>query len=254
MKHLKIAGLCLASMLVMGMALAGNASAALLWLVCLEGTGLTKYTNSKCLTASGGASSEKSWQSLGVPTGTTITVKILAFSILLSDLKAPIVGNVSVRCGMEGSIGEGTIESGGKGTVTKAEYVNTGVTCSGETNCEKVEKVVGAHLPWATEIFTTEGKQLTKIKSKNPGAGKEPGWEVECKVDGIAGNKDTCENESGKEEQVILKNSVQTELLVAGLFAESNKATCEKGGAKSGLVKGLIAILLPGGALSINPE
>ena len=31
MKRLKIAGLCLASMLVMGMALAGNASAALLW-------------------------------------------------------------------------------------------------------------------------------------------------------------------------------------------------------------------------------
>ncbi len=250
MKHLKIAGLCLASMLVMGMALAGNASAALLWLVCLEGSGLTKYSNSKCLTAESGGK----WQSLGIPAGTSITVHILAFSILLSDLKAPIVGNVSVRCGMTGSIGEGTIEAGGKGTVTVAKYEKASEHCSGETNCETVEKLEGVHLPWLTEIFTTEGKQLTKIKSKKPEAGNEPGWEVECKVDGIAGNKDICENESGKEEQIILKNSVQTELLVAGLFAELNKATCEKGGAKSGLVKGLIAILLPGGALSINPE
>ncbi len=250
MKHLKIAGLCLASMLVMGMTLAGNAAAALLWLVCLEGSGLTKYSNSKCLTAESGGK----WQSLGVPAGTSITVRILAFSILLSDLKAPIVGNVSFRCGMNGSIGEGTIEAGGKGTITKFSYENPSVNCSGETNCEKVESLGAIHLPWATEIFTTEGKQLTKIKSKKPEAGNEPGWEVECKVDGIAGNKDTCELESGKEEQVILKNSVQTELLVAGLFAELHKTKCEKGGAESGLIKGIIAILLPGGALSINPE
>ena len=50
MKHLKIAGLCLVSLLAMGMALAGNASAApLLWLLCLKegtsGVAPTKYTN-----------------------------------------------------------------------------------------------------------------------------------------------------------------------------------------------------------------
>ncbi len=250
MRHLKIAGLCFASMLVMGMALAGNASAAPLWLVCLEGSGLTKYSNSKCLTAESGGK----WQSLGIPAGTSITVKMLAFSLLMGDSKAPIIGEVSFRCSMEGNIGEGTIEAGGKGVITKAEIIEPSKDCSGEKNCEKVEETEAVHLPWLIEIFTTEGKQLTKIKSKKPESGNEPGWEIECEVDGIAGNKDVCETESGKEEQAILKNSVQTELLVTSLAAELHKQECEKGGKESGFIKGFGAISLPGGALSINPE
>lgn len=59
-QRLWIVVLCLATMLVAGMALAGNAAAVLLWLVCLEGTGLTKYENSKCLKTSGTGK----WQSL----------------------------------------------------------------------------------------------------------------------------------------------------------------------------------------------
>jgi len=234
-------------MLVMGMAVTGSASAALLWLVCLKGSGLTKYSNSKCLEASAGGE----WQSVGVPSGASITVKISVLSILLSDEKVPIVGKVVVKCANAGSRGEGLIEQEGKGKVRVAEYVEPEKNCSGEENCTKVKKVAGRHLPWSTEVFTTEGKNLTKIV--NSGAG-EPGWEVECEVLGIT-KADECVTEgAGKEEQVLLKNVVSaTELLVAGLFAELHKAKCSLGGAGSGLVKGLIAILLPGGALSVNP-
>jgi len=51
MKFVKIAGLCLASMLMMSMALAGTAAAAPLWLLCLEGKEgslPTKYTTNQC--------------------------------------------------------------------------------------------------------------------------------------------------------------------------------------------------------------
>ena len=107
--------------------------------VCLEGSGLTKYSNSKCLTAESGGK----WQSLRHPSWHIDYRPYFTFSILLSNLKAPIVGDVSVRCGMTGSIGEGTIEAGGKGTVTVAKYEEASEHCSGETNCETVEKLEG---------------------------------------------------------------------------------------------------------------
>jgi hypothetical protein len=246
MKRLSIAGLCLVSMLLASMAAAGTASAALLWLVCLEGSGLTKYESSTCLKASGTGK----WQSLGVPAGASITVKILVFSILLSDEKVPIIGKSAVRCGMNGSRGEGTIEENGKGKVLVAEYENSKVNCSSEEGCGTVLKLRGIHLPWKTEIFTTESKELTKIKN---GGNGEPGWEVECEPFAGIKESDKCESVAGEEEQVVLHNVVSaTELLVAGLFETSHKAKCSLGGAGSGLVKGLIAILLPGGALSIR--
>jgi hypothetical protein len=250
MSRLKIAGLCLASMLVMSMALAGTASAAeLLWLVCLKGNGLTKYTNEKCLSASGG--SGEGWQSLGVPSGKTITVKIAAISILLVDNKVPIVGKVKVKCANAGSVGEGLIEPGGKGKILKASYTSPSTNCSGEENCTTVLKVNGVHLPWVTNVIEgPEGKFLTKIESGGSG---EPGWEVECEVLGIAEN-DVCESSSSSEsEQVRLVNEKSTtELLVLALFEETSKAHCSLSKEKTGEVKGTIAILLPGGALSLN--
>jgi hypothetical protein len=247
----KIAGLCLASMLVMGMALAGTASATeLLWLVCLKGTGLTRYTNSRCLEAGAGE-----WQSLGVPAGTTITVKLLVISILLRDTKL----KAAVNCFNKGSRGEGVIEAGGKGKVTVAEYENPGVNCVSVEGCEKgtVEEVKGINLPWKTEIFKgANGNPLTRIAAGN-NEGKEPGWKLKCKVAGVK-NTDECESAKGKEEELELESEVTTnpekigELLVRAEFQQRGEINCSIGGANTGKVLGLIAILLPGGALSIT--
>jgi hypothetical protein len=251
----KIAGLCLASMLMMGMALVGNASAALLWLVCLKGSGLTKYSNSKCLEASSGGE----WQSVGVPSGTSITVKILVLTLLLKDTKS-VAGESEVQCfDNAGSIGEGVIEANGKGKVVKAEVKEPEKNCVGKKVCESkgVTEVKAVNLPWTTELVTgTNGEPLTKLVGA--GSGKEPGWKLKCKVAGLS-EEDVCESGAGEAEEVelsfgsVTKNPVgESELLVKGRFQTARKGTCTQSKEKTGEVTGTIAILLPGGALSIN--
>jgi hypothetical protein len=248
MSRLKIAGLALASMLVMGMAVTGSASAALLWLVCLEGSGLTKYESSTCLKAASGGK----WQSLGVPTGASISVKLLVISILLIDTKVPILGEVSVKCSNAGSRGRGLIKPNGEGEIIVAEYENPEANCKEEKGCPKVTKVKGVHLPWKVKLFVgANGEPLSKIEPING----EPGWEVTCAEEPLVGEvTDVCETPKGEEEQVRFLNSKSaTELLVIALFEENIKSTCSQGKEKAGVVKGSVAILLPGGALSINP-
>lgn len=250
-RNIKIAGLCLASMLVVGMALAGNAAAAPLWLVCLEGSGLTKYESSTCLKAASGGK----WQSLGVRAGQEITVKLVAISILLTDTKAPVLGEVTVKCSSAGSRGEGVIKASGEGEIRVAEYENAKADCSEEKGCPEVKTVKGVNLPWKIKLFTgTNGEPLTKIEPGNS-AGKEPGWEVTCLKEPIVGEvTDVCTSPKGEEEQARLVNTKSaSELLVTSLFEENVLATCTQGKEKAGKVKGSIAILLPGGALSINP-
>ena len=247
-KSLKIVGLCLASMLVMGMALAGNAAAALLWLVCLKGSGLTKYSSSKCSEAS----STGEWQSLGVPSGKEITVKILVISLLLKDSNTAIK-SVVANCPNEGSIGEGVIKANGEGEIRAAGYTAAGAKkCKDEEgHCPEFTKVEGRNLPWITNIEEgPEGKMLTTIKPH--AGGKQPGWAITCK-DIIEITDECTAAKEGEEEKARLVNTVSSgELLVLSLFEEKSKAECTQSKEKTGEVKGTVAVLLPGGALSIN--
>jgi hypothetical protein len=177
MKRLATAvGLCLASMLAMSMALAGTASAALLWLLCLEGSGLTKYSSNQCTEAS----STGKWQSLGLPSGGSDTVRLLAFSLRLEDSGT----GVKLECSDAGTAW-GLIEAPNKGKIKVAEItapliksncklLNGLLTCKESANIEKIE---GRNLPWAIEIFETEKKNLTALKSGGSG---EPGWAITC--------------------------------------------------------------------------
>ncbi len=248
MKRLTLAGLCLVSMLVTGMALAGNAAAALLWLVCLEGSGLTKYSSNQCTEAS----STGKWQSLGLPSGVSDTVRLLAFSLRLEDTGTGVV----IEC-PDAGVGWGLIESPNKGQIKVAEITKTEeeanckvltgfLTCTG---AKVVTKVNGLNLPCTVEIFETNGKNLTQIKWKT-GAGERPGWEVEC-----AGTADKCEEESGHPEFTELVNGVtKGVLLVLARFERTTLSKCSvTGGANTGHVSGLIAILLWNGqGLSIT--
>jgi hypothetical protein len=256
-RNIKIAGLCLASMLVMGMALAGNAAAALLWLVCLKGVGLTKYENSKCLKSKEPQTrGEEGWQSLGLLPGQTATIKILVLSLKLVDTGTPL-GEAGVLClDTPAARGEGVIEEKGKGKIRAAEVEKPEVNCTGLGACKKATKLEGANLPWATEIVEGPGgAPLTKIKSGGSG---EPGWKITCETS-IGTLTDTCLSKVGEEEEVRLtfgevteNPAKEKELLLRGLFEEKRTASCSLGNSTSGKVLGTLALLLPGGALSIN--
>jgi hypothetical protein len=252
--RLTIAALWIVSMLAVSMVLAGSAAAAKLWSVCLEGSGLTKYENSKCLKASSGGK----WQQVGVPAGKTITVKLVVLTLLLKDTKVPLLGESEVQCYGKGSRGEGTLEEGGKGTVRVFEVEKPTENCKGTKVCKEkeVEEVKGVNLPWKTEIVEEGGRFLTKILAGV--SGKEPGWKVKCNTT-VGSQTDECLSESAAvAERLVLINEITKtsgveELLVKAAFRSNGEAKCSIGGAKAGKSTGKLAILLPGGALSVGP-
>jgi hypothetical protein len=263
MKHLKIAGLCLASMLVMGMALAGNASAAPLWLVCLpRAAGTGKFLDSACL-----KEKEKSnWESVSIGTSTDKAV-VLVMTLTLTDTNTAL-GSTPVRCNHPSELGgSGFIGPNNLGRITKAEVLEPKKECRSlgggcKTGEGEIRKVEGRNLPWQTEIVEVAvGKFETKIESISG----EAGWLVECNT-ALGVKADECLTEgAAKDELVELANKKsgleETELLVAGTFLMRHKAKCTEGGKESGLVEGTLAILLanannePSGlGLSINKE
>jgi hypothetical protein len=244
MKHLKIAGLCMVSMFVMGMALAANASAAPLWLVCLEGTNLTKYSSNQCTKAEAGGK----WQSQGLTTSDKITDT--GFTLTLADTKTAL-GKTVVRCNAAASAK--IIQVATAGTVESVTVAKPSENCRGiEGGCESVEKIEAVDLPWQTVLFETEKKTLTQLKGDGKG---EPGVAITCKT--VLGSKtDTCKSEEGKPEETLLENKLSgTVLLVLGTFMKKHKGTCTEGGKESGEVEGQIAILLESGnGFSVNPN
>ncbi|MGH2854256.1 MAG: hypothetical protein ACRDLF_08715 [Solirubrobacteraceae bacterium] len=242
--HLRLAGLWLTAVLVLGMALAGSVSAAPVWLVCLEGSGLTKYSSNQCTKAESGGK----WQSLGLPSGKSDTVRLLVFSLRLEDTGL----GASVEC-PDVATGWGLIESPNKGLIKVAEVKEPEKegckVLKGFLTCKagNLTGVKGLNLPWKTEVFETEKKNLTKILS---GGGGEPGWAVTC-----GGVTDECVTESGGSESVELVNEVtKSVLLVSARFEAKGKSKCSVGGKETGKTHGSIAILLwSGNGLSVNP-
>ncbi len=240
----RTAGLCLVAMITMGMALAGNAFATPLWLLCLEGSASnTKYEDSSCTKAK----STGKWESVALASGKSYSIKLVGFTLKLTD---KIKGETSViKCNGKGSKGSGLLEGLNKGKVFTAEVEEAETNCERvEGSCEagKVEKVVGADLPWKTEIFETEGKLLTKLEGSV--AGKEPGWEVTCKSK-LGKITDKCLSPEGMPEQAELVSEVTAGvLLIKGRFEGRSKATCSLGGKEAGEVEGLFALLSLGGS------
>jgi hypothetical protein len=252
-RRLTSAVLGIVSVLAVSIVAAGSAAAAPSWLVCLEGSGSTKYENSKCLKAS----SAGKWQLEGVPAGKTITVKLAVLFLSLKDTKT-LGGEVEVQCYSKGSRGEGVVEEGGKSMVRALAVGEPTKNCKGVKICQEkgVEKVEGVNLPWKTEVTEESGKLVTKILAGV--SGKEPGWKVECKT-ALGSETDECLSESASVAEKlglvneITKTSGIEELLVKAHLESTGEGKCSQGGAKAGKTAGTLAILLPGGALSIGP-
>jgi hypothetical protein len=234
--------------LAASMALAGGAAAAPSWLVCLEGTGLTKYSNNQCTKAESGGK----WQSMELPSGKADTVRLVTPTLTIKDTNT-LLGESEVQCYGAGAEVGGIIESPNKGQITEVKYKEPGKNCKGLKVCKETEvtEAKGVNLPWKLELFETETKVLTKILAGT--GGKEPGWKVVCKTLG-GSQTDECISESGKEEQVAFENRVSSSVLLAlGTFQKLHKADCTQGGKGTGAVEGKVALLLgSGNALSIK--
>jgi hypothetical protein len=230
MKHLaKIAGLCLASMLLLGMALTATASAAPHWLQCREGTGTgTKYKEHQCLTAS--AEGKWEWQEV------TGTEKVKSTGTLnLTDKKASILGPTVVQCS---GTNEGSVGPGKYSRVTSVTATSCLIKTAG--GCESLPHVAKAvHLPWQGELIETENEVRNVIKE---GTGGNPGWEVECET--LEGKKkDECTSETGEEEILNAENKATSTLLLVLLrFFPRRKGDCTLGGKKEGEVEGNVAL------------
>jgi hypothetical protein len=233
MKHLKIAGLCLVSIFVMGMAMASTASAV--WEGCLPKGSTTKYENNKCVKAAAGG--EFSWQEIT----NTDKVRSVGFTIKLTDTKAPISTSVICTAGGEGS---GTVGPGEFDKIETAVQKEPLKNCRGTGGCkaEKVEEVRGVNLPWQTKLSRKEGKILDTIEE---GTGGRPGWRTRCESILNTIETDTCTEEPNEPESAILKNELTGGVqLVLANFETARKANCTVGGAKAGEIGGTIAILL----------
>jgi hypothetical protein len=257
MKSIKIVGLCLAAIFTMGMALAGNASAGLLWLLCLEGNNNpnTRFVDSNCRSPGAGGA----WESVAIGNKTD-TVRIKVYSLRLRD-KATFAGESEIECNSDltKDAGEGTISNTNEGKIVKAEINKTEVNkrCTrikGGCKAGEIEEVKGANLPWATKIEMTGTETTTTIE--NSGAG-EPGWIVKCNT--LLGSKtDTCTSIKKEYETANLFNELShiptTVLLVRARFLKAHNAECsESSGKREGQVEGLVAILLVNGnGLSFN--
>jgi hypothetical protein len=231
MRFIRIAGLCFAAVFVMSMVVAGTASAAPHWLVCLEWhNSPTRYTEHQCETASGSGGWEWSEPTHTEATRTAGSLKLESKSI---------IGEIEIKCaGLDtGWIGPNGTDQTTTVTVDK---------CEAGTNCEKIEgNVTPLHLPWNSELKETEGKIHDTLRS---GGNGEPGYEVTCKVLGknetnictgpgllVLENKDTPGNLAA--------------LLVLANFINPNspKENCTATGTGTGNISGSVAILLASG-------
>jgi len=223
-------------MFVMSMVAAGTASAT--WEHCTKGavTGLTKWTDHNCSTASGVG--EWQWKEIN----NTEEVRLKG-SLKLTDTNVPVVKRVSAECSGEG---RGSV---GPGQLDRIEEIKTEVAqCRKLENCEEVIKAEAVDLPWQSEAYNTEGKHFDRLSETNNGP---PGWNVECKVVGMR-KADKCVQEEAKPESITLENKPtvvgsETQLLVLASFEHKAKAKCEVGGAASGEVTGALAMLQANG-------
>src|SRR5258708_7018780 len=143
MKSIKIAGLCLVAMFTMSMALAGNASAAPLWLLCLPWAGgnVTRYETNQCTKVLGTGQ----WESVAIGSKTD-TVSLKAFTLRLRD-KAATGGASEIECNSDlvKDPSGGTISSNNEGKILTAEINITEVNkrctrLSGGCEAGKIEE------------------------------------------------------------------------------------------------------------------
>jgi hypothetical protein len=228
MKHLKIAGLCLAAMWTLGIATAATASAAApVWETCTTEKAekaATKYTTGTCMEASG--SGKWAWQE--IPASAPRTIALKSETVTLEDTNT-LAGVAEVTC-----LNEGSGKAGG--SVATIESL-TFKSCTAVKVCENVEEVKALHLPWKTEFFETENRVEQTLKADGAG---EPGWSIKCKT--LLGSRtDSCEREEvtpaidhNDIPRITENEFAEPEWLVLEFFDSYTHWDCTEGGKEAG--------------------
>jgi hypothetical protein len=238
MKSLKLAGLCVVTMLMLGLVAAGSASAAVeaLYGVCQKEASGTKYSGETCETKTGGT---EEW-GVGEIAGTEKAV--MAGTLLLVDSKL----GVEVSCTVEavGLIGQKRIG--------RIEEINNTV-CTNVKGCENTPTFEFRNLPWKTELAEIENE----AKEKSLGAtlvsevsGKAAGWAMKCKVLKIE-SKDECTINTGLitdlgnrfTDGYFNGPTPRWLILLEFLNFTGHKANCSLGGSERGEIKNHFALL-----------
>jgi|HubBroStandDraft_6_1064221.scaffolds.fasta_scaffold42407_2 hypothetical protein len=214
MRFIRTAGLCLVAVFVMSMVVAGTASAAPHWEVCLTEhssvTTTTKWTSSQCTGAAAKGGFE--WSE---PQHTEKVVSHASLTLTSEELGV----TVKVNC-----IGkdEGWIGPNGTDETTAINEIH----CTAGENCEKLEEPAEpVNLPWNSELKETENKIHDTVRATI--SGKNPGWKAACKVPILGVVKNECTSNEGL---LVLENKNTpgngAALLVLGEFTNKPRATC----------------------------
>lgn len=142
----------------------------------------------KCL--GGGEGSLSGTQTIEASKGAALEANRGAFTKLGSSLGATSTGALTIedrgfKIGLNcGAYLKGTLEPGGKGTISAWEAT----ACKPVGMCESVNTVVAVNLPWHTELVASGGTIRDRIVSGGSGT---PQWKFECTGLGARWN-DTC--------------------------------------------------------------
>jgi hypothetical protein len=200
------------------------------------------------------ASAAPEWLVKGTAVTSALAVETKG-SLLLTDLKASILGESSVEC-INGAL-IGTVNSAGKDTVTEIKVgtvtskgnglTGTVLECKGVKGCEGTGLVYPIGLPWTTQLELVEG---VGVVDDTTSASGKIGYVVECSIFGVK-EEDECLQTLGS---AVISNMV-AETDVLGIVKEENTGECSLSKEKTGDLAGEGLIVTTNGeALEVSGE
>ena len=192
--------------------------------------------------------------------GTAVTAELsteTADELLFEDTKTA-VGKAVILCSgiLDGWVGPNSLGWVSEVLNLSGEAISTtplvglALECTAQSGCESgsAPKVWPVNLGWETEVNLMEqsGTFFDVLTLPHSGGGN-PGWELECKILGIA-VVDECTASQGVAELALEGTSLLDKLSSAfDESAEDKLATCSQGGEESGVIEGEGTITLTGG-------
>lgn len=234
MKRLKIAfGLVLVAG-VMAIT-ASSALAGPIWVHCAK-VSSGKWKNSLCTESGTGE-----WETKAVTETSEVTSSTIGSTGLeLEDKKA----GTAITCV---GVGTGTAGANGSDSVISTKATKCKIVAGKAGSCEEPLTVRAINLGWSSKLEERSGELRDIITSSI--SGKQPGYAVECEVDGIIKISDECTGVISTNARANrAEGTVETEF---DSLSEGELANCTVGGEKQGRIHGNVINRLRSGAFWI---
>lgn len=180
---------------------------------------------------------------------TALTSVVTTGELLLEDMNVPLIGAAGATC--KGGSFVGSVGPNGEDEITEVlnaagEALGQGLTapnfiCTGEGACaaEADVELKPENLPWHTQLELNASGQIVDHLFGTGAAGGEPAWDVMNCLTPFGAQGDLCEGLNFALVENMLTNGVSDLLANFEEAAPTEAATCEKGGAGSGLLNSL---------------